>query len=248
MADVKTMLTKRFEKNSEKLSKMHQLASMSSQGDLSSFSGVFKVTKLTDMEKDSIQQILLQYSAQKQEITKDLEELSQITSEVRAINNQAIILHGERIKKAQTIFSFYKDGAFSAWLMATYGNRQSPYNFLQYYEFYMTFPKPVQQQIDTMPKQAIYTLASRTGSLKAKESFLLGYKGETKDELLTRIREIFPLSDKDKRKEDVAAAALQKIQTLLDFMNRSSFQPTKDQKDKLLKSIDALKLVVMRAK
>ena len=126
MADVKSALSKRFQKTKENQSKMHQLAQRRTQGDLSSFSGVFKVTQLSESEKNSIENILLHYSAEKQEITKDLEEISLITSEVRAINNQAIILHGERIQKAQQIFSFYKDGAFSTWLIAAYGNRQTP--------------------------------------------------------------------------------------------------------------------------
>lgn len=248
MADVKSALSKRFQKNSESLSKMHQLASKRTQGELSSFSGVFKVSKLSDDEKNSLQNILIHYSAEKQEIEKDLEELSTITSEVRAINNQAIILHGERIQKAQKIFSFYKDGAFSSWLIATYGNRQTPYNFLQYYEFYTSFAKPLQEKIENMPKQAVYTLASRTGTPRAKEKFILSYKGQTKNELLALIREKFPLSEKDKRKENVANVAIQKMNLLVELLERKSFSPTEEQKDELYKLLDTLRLQILRAK
>ena len=248
MADVKSMLSKRFEKSSDKITKMHQLAERRSKGDLSSFSGVFKVSELSEDEIVSIEQILIHYSAEKQEIGNDLEELSLITSEVRAISNQAIILHGERIKKAQEIFSFYKDGAFSAWLIATYGNRQTPYNFLQYYKFHSEFAKPLQERIENMPRQAIYTLASRNGTLKAKERFILGYRGQTKNELLTLIREKFPLSDKDRRKENVASGALQRLHALIDLLNRKTFIPTDEQKDELYRLLDTLRLQILKAK
>ncbi|MCH9630049.1 MAG: hypothetical protein S4CHLAM37_00410 [Chlamydiia bacterium] len=248
MADVKSMLSKRFEKGSDKITKMHQLAEQRSKGDLSSFSGVFKVSKLTDDEIVSIEQILVHYSAEKQEIKNDLEKLSLITSEVRAISNQAIILHGERIKKAQEIFSFYKDGAFSAWLVATYGNRQTPYNFLQYFEFHSGFAKPLQERIENMPRQAIYTLASRNGTLKAKERFILGYRGQTKNELLTLIREKFPLSAKDKRKENVASGAIQRLHALTDLLERKTFTPTEEQKEELYRLLDALRLQILKAK
>lgn len=79
---------------------------------------------------------MTQFSSGEGNLTLDLAELSLITSEVKAINNQAAILHGERIKKAQTLLKSYQEGAFSAWLNATYGNRQTPYNLMQYYEFF----------------------------------------------------------------------------------------------------------------
>ena len=90
----------------------------------------------------------------------DLEFLTTITSEVKAINNQAIILHGERIKQCtRTFLTKYRDGAFSAWLISTYGNRQTPYNFLQYYEFYQSLNLELQKRMDDMPRQVVlYTL------------------------------------------------------------------------------------------
>ena len=49
-------------------------------------------------------------------------------------------------KERKTILKNYRDGAFSAWLIATYGNRQTPYNFLQYYELYITLPEHLHLQ------------------------------------------------------------------------------------------------------
>ena len=165
------------------------------------FSSVFHVDDLSIQDRFSLEGILKNYFDEPRELAQDLEELCKITSEVKAINNQSILLHGERIKKAQLILKHYKTGAFSSWLIAAYGNRSTPYNFLQYYEFYISLSKTIQHYVDKMPRQAIYTLASRQGSLEAKELFILSYQGESKNELLAKIRLLFPLDAKDLRKE-----------------------------------------------
>lgn len=246
MSDVKSMLSKRFEKGTNKTTKMDQLASQTTSGSLSSFSGVFKVGDLTDKEKLSLEELLKNYSNHKQEISHDLEALSAITSEVKAINNQAIILHGERIKKAQNILKDYKDGAFSAWLMNTYGNRQTPYNFLQYYELYTALSESLQKCIDLMPKQVIYTLASRDGSLEKKEKFILGYQGETKNELLAQIRDLFPLDEEDLRKQKTPQKALQELNKLVTLFNKQSFKPTLEEKKEIFHLLDQLRLLALK--
>ncbi len=181
-------------------SKMSALVEKTSSGNLSSFSGVFRVVALNESEKNLLEQILVSFRhSETYDVQSDLNVLSTISSEVKAITNQAVILHGERIKKAQIILKNYRDGAFTAWLYATYGNRQTPYNFLQYYEFYSLMPTSLHIKIDQMPRQAIYTLASRNGALEEKEEIVKNYAGEPKDELLKLIRSRFPLSDDDKR-------------------------------------------------
>ena len=171
----------------------------------SSFIG--KVTPDENVRED-LRTLLGRYASEEQEIEGDLQALATITSEVRAINHQAALLHGERIKRAQAVLKNYKEGAFTAWLMATYGNRQTPYNFLQYYEFHRAMPHNVRPEIEKMPRQAIYTLATRKGSLEEKQEFLESNAGLTKEELLTRIRETFPLDQSDKRKGDAAEQTL----------------------------------------
>ena len=233
MSDIKSALTKRFEKNPSKSTKMDKLAEASSVGSLSSFSGVFKVSSLSDAETKSLQELLEEYKSEKDEVSSDLQDLAEITSEVKAIHNQAIILHGERIKRAQTIFSKYRDGAFSAWLMTTYGNRQTPYNFLQYYEFYICFSESMQKMIDKLPKQVIYTLASRNVSRPEKESFILSYQGETKNELLSKIRDLFPLEEEDERKQKLSDEAISSLKKLLLLIQRKGFKPTEKEKKTL---------------
>jgi len=240
MAKVNSFLTNRLKLATEKLSKMTSLAQMSANGNLSSFSGVFRVTPLTEKEELVIKTILEEYCDEKQEIEQDLLQLLSLTSEVKAINNQAAILHGERIKKAQEILKRYRDGAFSNWLMATYGNRQTPYNFLQYYELYTALPTLLHAKLDLMPRQVVYTLASRAGPLEKKEELIRNYAGETKQDLLSRIRETFPLEENDKRASNHAEQALQALSRFKSLCNDRRFRPTTQQRETLKEQLATL--------
>ncbi len=235
MAKLSSILQQRFLKKEKP--KMSELAEKSSQGELTVFSGIFGVGKLGEKEKTAISELLQKFSPEESlDISADLTSLLAITSEVKAINNQAAILHGERIKQAQTILKNYRDGAFTAWLNATYGNRQTPYNFLQYYEFHSQIPKTLHAQIESMPRQAVYTLASRQGSLDQKQEVVRNYKGETKQEMITLIRTLFPLDEKDGRREDVGESTLKTLQRLVTTFERSQVKMSQKQK----KSMHAL--------
>ena len=128
MKNLENLLNSRMEKGSQS-SKVKQLAQKSSDGTLTSFAGLFKINELTEIEKFSLEAILKDHRENEKEISKDLESLIAITSEVKAIHNQAALLHGERIKKVQAILKNYKEGAFSAWLLSAYGNRQTHTTF-----------------------------------------------------------------------------------------------------------------------
>ena len=155
MAKFNDLLNLRLRKKSSP-PKMSALAERSTSGNLSSFAGVFRVASLSDSEKNILSEILNNHKAKENvNVDTDFDQLVAITSEVKAITNQAVLLHGERIQKAQTLLKNYEEGAFTAWLIAIYGNRQTPYNFLKYYEFYTSMPQDLRHKIDTMPRQAI---------------------------------------------------------------------------------------------
>lgn len=197
MGDVKNILQVRTVKGAPS-SKMREMAQQSATGQLSGFSGVFGVIDLSDQERGYIAGILDQYEEGNRD-EGDLGSLLSITSEIKAIQNQSILLHGERIKRAQQILIRYREGAFTAWLLATYGNRQTPYNLLQYYEFWEAMPRQLRPKIEAMPRQAIYVLAGRTGPLEKKQGIVENYRGEKKEEMLTLIRREFPLDEGDRR-------------------------------------------------
>jgi len=214
MGSLKSLLEQRLGKK-DPSEKMSHLAKRASEGGLSSFSGVFRLSALSDEERLRIESIIEDYG---QEFGQegDLEKLLEITTEVKAINAQAALLHGERIKQAHSILAKYRDGAFSRWLMVTYGNRQTPYNFWQYYDFYLSLPKELQAKVERMPKQAVYTLAARKGEKETKELIVSKYSGGAKKEILNEIRKAFPLDDEDLRSRH----PLEKISTLLKELNR----------------------------
>jgi hypothetical protein len=246
MAKVNSLLSQRLKQATEKLSKMTTLAELSSNGVLSSFSGVFRVAPLPINEQESLKEILTQHSEENQNIHDDLFALLAITSEVKAINNQAAILHGERIKKAQEILKKYRDGAFSSWLIAIYGNRQTPYNFLQYYELYTSLPQILHSKLEEMPRQAAYTLASRNGAFEKKEKIIKDYAGQAKHELLALIRDAFPLSSEDKRRQDLGEVAISSLARLHKLLKNSKFRPTEKQKHELSKLLSSLLSITQR--
>lgn len=248
MSNVNSLISERLKKNNQASSKMSALAKQSASGNLTSFSGVFSVTDLNETEKDFLASILREYSNGQEDFELDYTSLISLTSEVKAINNQAAILHGERIKKAQTILTRYKDGAFTTWLIATYGNRQTPYNFLQYYDFYELLSKPLRIQVESMPRQAIYTLASREAPIEKKKSFVEAYKGETKTELLNRIRELFPLDEQDKRRQNMGENTIQQLKRLSNILQRKNMFMTRSQKATIYDLLDDLREIVSTCK
>lgn len=243
MHDVNSLLAKRLKKG-EGSTKMTEMSRQSATGNLTSFTGVFGTSEINESEKGILEAILREYSSGKENYTTDLKSLISITSEVKAINNQAALLHGERIKRAQEILKKYKDGAFTTWLIAAYGNRQTPYNFLQYYEFYTLMPKVLRPQVESMPRQAIYTLASREGPLDKKKQIVESYQGETKTEVLTLIRETFPLNGEDKRKENKGETTIISLTRILSQLNRSRFSLTKTQKKAIIELLDGIYEIV----
>jgi len=242
MVKFNDLLNLRLKSKEKQKNKMIALAELSNNGSLSSFSGVFKINTLNDQEKKILSNILQNFREEEKEndIEKDLKDLITLTAEVKAITNQAVILHGERIKKAQEILKNYKEGAFSSWLINTYGNRQTPYNFMQYYNFYMEMPQKLRPQIDTMPRQAIYTLASRSGDLEKKQDFIKNYQGQPKQELLSIIRKLFPLSAKDKRQPNLADQFISSLKKLNLLILHPLFKPTKDQENIINKLISKI--------
>jgi hypothetical protein len=234
MSKFNDLLNLRFKSKESQQPKVTALVERATNGDLSSFSGIFRMSALTEKEKADLEYILKSFRLREtDEVDADLNALTAITSEVKAITNQAAILHGERIKRAQEILKKYKDGAFTAWLFAIYGNRQTPYNFLQYYEFYTAMPQTLHPKIDQMPRQAVYSLASRQGDHEKKEAIVRNYNGQPKQELLHLIRLEFPLAEDDKRHPNFASHALSFLKRARDMMKNPLCVPSEEEKRQL---------------
>jgi hypothetical protein len=242
MSKFNDLLNLRFK--TKETQKVTALVERANSGNLSSFSGVFRIVALDDKEKIDLENLLKSYRLNEAyDVDTDFKALSTITSEVKAITNQAVILHGERIKRAQDILKKYRDGAFTAWLFATYGNRQTPYNFLQYYEFYTAMPQALHLKLDQMPRQVIYSLASRKGAMERKEEIIRNYNGQAKQELLQLIRLEFPLDEEDKRHPNYAAHSITFLKRAREMMKNSLCVPSEEEKaqiSQLLSQLTAL--------
>ena len=245
MANVNSLLSERLKKG-EHTAKIASLAKQSASGNLTSFSGIFSVTELSPHEKEILENILRTHADDESYLQEDLRHLINLTSEVKAINNQAALLHGERIKKAHSILTRYRDGAFTAWLLATYGNRQTPYNFLQYFEFYEEIPKTLRPQLELMPRQAVYALASREGPIEKKRQLIESYTGETKEQLLHLIRDLFPLEEGDKRKQNIGERAICSLRKACSLLARDRVSLTKSQRNVIAELLETLQDLVIK--
>ena len=245
MSKFNDLLNLRFKTKETQQPKVTALVERSNNGDLSSFSGVFRISALNDKEKADLEELLRNFRLNEAyDIETDFRALSAITSEVKAITNQAAILHGERIKRAQEILKKYRDGAFTKWLFVTYGNRQTPYNFLQYFEFYSMMPQVLHPKIDQMPRQAVYSLASRQGPIEKKEEIVRNYKGQAKQDLLQIIRLEFPLADDDRRHPNFAAHAISFLKRAHDMMKNPLCVPSEIEKKDLKKLLASLNVLL----
>lgn len=240
MTKINNFLADRLKSPQEKMTKMKEMAELSSRGALSGFSGVFQLQPLDEGDVSKLQLLLKEYGPEDANTDKDYQMLAQLTSEVKAITSQAAILHGERIKKAQSILKHYQEGAFTAWLMATYGNRQTPYNFLYYYDLYMAIPKHLQPKLDAMPRQVVYTLAARQGELARKEALIAAYNKESKQELLEKIKLSFPLKEDDKRNRKLSASLLTTIDRIQRSIEVFGMHVTKEEKKALVSRLKKL--------
>ncbi|MBS0585430.1 MAG: CT583 family protein [Verrucomicrobia bacterium] len=203
MKDLDSFLTERLQKkNQTHVETLADRKEIASPPLLRSFG----LIPLDAKEESALYEILLHNHKDEDSIDEDLASLKRITEEVKAIDTQAILLHGERIKKAQTLLKKYKEGAFTAWLLETYKNRQTPYNFLQYYEFYQSLTQSLREKVSQMPKQAVYTLAARSGELSSKRAIVESSYQEPKEIILQKIRSTFPLSQKDARAQNKEAS------------------------------------------
>lgn len=245
MSKLNSLLMGRF-RHQPKKEKMNELVERSSDTVPAKFAGVFQVSPISEKERESLQTLLEKYQTDETDVAADLQSLSSITSEVKAISNQAVILHGERVKKAQTLLKKYRDGAFSNWLLKTYGNRQTPYNFMQYYELYHSLPKKLQGIVDEMPRQAIYSLSSRSIPHEKKEAFVEEYKGESKTELLEKLRTAYPLAKKDKRSPNRSKGVLEALKRAVKGVRNERFIPTDDEKKEISQLVIELSELLSR--
>lgn len=193
-----------------------------SPGKNSHFNGMFGNFKLSESEQASLHELLNEFqepenSLPQAEVKKDLKRLLEITANVKGVKAQSLLLQGEQIKEAQQLLRRYRDGAFTKWLIAAYGNRQTPYSILQYYEFHLLLPATFRHKIEVMPKKAAYTLASREGEMEKKLEILEHYDAERDKpaDIILLIQEALPKRGEDgRRRQNYIEKSLSQLKEL----------------------------------
>jgi Uncharacterised protein family (UPF0137) len=135
-----------------------------------------------------------------EQVLEDSNRLKLITSEIKAIGKQGIVLTGERVSQAKAILKPYKDGTLTKWIMSTFGSRRTGYNMLAYYELHNELSNDdLREKLKKLPQRSAYALASRSGDIQVKAEILRDHHGRNCDELDTLIQEKLPIASKDKR-------------------------------------------------
>lgn len=190
-----------------------------------SFNSVFNIKSLDLQEASRIEQLLKDNfhpdKVVEEQIKKDVEQLKQITSEIKAIGKQGTILMGERVHRAKELLKPYKDGTFTKWLESTFGTRKTGYNMLAYYDLYTALPHDnLREHFKKIPQRAAYILASREGNIDTKVEIINESHNRSHLELINLIQEKLPVTINDKRKRKssnskliaIIREAIQKIQ------------------------------------
>ena len=148
-----------------------------------SFRAMFDPHELAETEILHLKNIFSQSAADstfEEEIDRDFSQLVQITSELKAIQKQAVILVGERICAVRDIFKRHggEGIGFTAWLSLAFNAKKTAYNAMAYFELYSTLPTDdLKVKMKQMPVKVSYVLASRTAPDKLKFSIIDSYQG-----------------------------------------------------------------------
>jgi predicted transcriptional regulator len=195
---------------------------------INSFRSLFSIKELTLEEKKQLATLMHAhvFTDKSEYFERDLEQLTQLTAELKSIQKQAVVLIGERIAKAREILKSYGDQrTFTAWIDATFQSRKTAYNALSFYDLYHSLSNDfLRDQLKKMPMKASYILASRQGPHKLKEELIKTYEGEKQAEIIERIQSKLPVPLDDQRskgdnKERLLSEIARKLSSLEDAKN-----------------------------
>lgn len=190
-------------------------------GAINAFQSLFAVQELEEGEIQAIETILhsgVEPGYREEEVASDAHEIKRLTKELKAIRRQELVLIGERVAAAREVFRRYKDRSFRDWMQLTFGSFKTGYNYLGFYDLYLSVPDEIKGHLKDMPAKAIYVLASHKAPLEKKIEVLKNNsKEKTAESLISTIRETLGVSRKITRAEanDRILSALEKNTVLL---------------------------------
>ena len=211
-----------------------------------SFRAMFDPHELEETEINNLKLIFEESateSAFEEEIDKDFSQLVQITSELKAIQKQAVILVGERICSVREIFKRHGgDGiGFTSWLGLAFNARKTAYNAMAYYELYSILPsEELKSKMKQMPVKVSYVLASRNAPEKLKFSIIDSYQGEKQREMLDRIEEFMPIQGDKRSLRTLGEKAVDDLERIIDTLMRRKKHIHTNEKMRIDEALDKL--------
>lgn len=184
---------------------------------VNNFNAIFDTKPLDEKESQGLEKILAEHflpgKVSEEQAEKDLDNLKNITAEIKAISKQGLVLMGERIQKAREILKPYRDGAFTQWIDSTFGSRKTAYNMLSYYQLYFELPNyALKERFKQLPQKAAYALASKDVDIEEKVRIIEDYHDSSADELMMLIQERFPADVVDRRRKEANKSLLDSIE------------------------------------
>lgn len=208
----------------------------------------FGVKPLETSEANIIEKLLLDNFQpgilSEEQIDKDVNQLKTLTSEIKAINKQGILLIGERIYNARDLLKSYKDGTFVKWIDSTFDSRSSAYNILSYYELYQKLPSTAKENLKKIPQKAAYMLASRSGNIEKKAELISEHHNLKADEMMLLIQEQFP-SSRTNQIKDVNAKLIQSIHIALNTLSSRKNDLSEEHKRSLSNLIHLMQIIAL---
>lgn len=189
-------------------------------GVINAFHSLFSVQDLSDFENQAIERILqsgVESGTGGLSLASDTFEIKRLTKELQAIRRQELVLIGERVSAVREVFRKYKDKSFRDWMQLAFGSFKTGYNYLSFYDLYLSVPDEIKGHLKEMPAKAVYVLASHKGPLEKKIEVVKNHSRETAQNLIAAIREVLGGSRKTSRKEanDRILSTLEKSAVLL---------------------------------
>lgn len=184
---------------------------------VNNFNAIFDTKPLDGKESRNLEKLLFDFflpgRVSEDQVSNDLEQLKNLTSEIKAITRQGILLIGERIHSAREILKPYRDGAFGQWIDITFGSRRTAYNMLSYYQLYTALPDyALKERFKMLPSKAAYLLASKDADIEEKAKIIENYSESSTDDLIMLIQDRFPSDITDGRKKTANRSLLDSIE------------------------------------
>ena len=197
----------------------------------------FGVKPLDESEANVIEKLLVDNlhsdNDPEEHLNSDIENLKTLTSEIKAINKQGILLIGERIHKARELLKSYIDGTFIKWIELTFDSKSTGYNMLYYYELHQKLPNSAKEDLKKIPQKAAYMLASRKGDIEKKAELISENHNLKADEIMLLIQKQFP-SSRNTLIKDPNTRLIQSIHVALNTLSTQKKQLSQQQKKTLL--------------